>query len=123
MTGVANAIIAGVNKAGTTSLFVSLAGPSRRRAGVGEGDPLLPPGPLGPRARARVGLRDVTSPTPATAGPARGDARVLLRRPALVDAVREVCGDAHVLVVLREPVAPLLSFFTYQKARLRVPET
>jgi hypothetical protein len=43
--------------------------------------------------------------------------------PALVQSVREVCGDAKILVVLREPVARLLSYFTYQQARLRIPES
>jgi hypothetical protein len=41
----------------------------------------------------------------------------------VVDAMQDVCGDdLRVLVVLREPVARLWSFFNYQKARLRIPE-
>ena len=43
--------------------------------------------------------------------------------PALVTKVREVCGEPKIVVVLREPVSRLLSYFTFQQARLRVPET
>jgi hypothetical protein len=44
--------------------------------------------------------------------------------PELVGAVRRVCGDAsRILVVLREPVGRLVSYFTYQQMRLRIPET
>ena len=40
----------------------------------------------------------------------------------LIDAMREALGPARVIVVLREPVSRLVSFFTSQKARLRIPE-
>jgi hypothetical protein len=43
--------------------------------------------------------------------------------PDLVRAVRSVCGDAKILVVLRDPVARLISYFTYQQMRLRIPES
>ena len=35
--------------------------------------------------------------------------------------MREMLGSARVIVVLREPVSRLVSFFTSQKARLRIP--
>jgi hypothetical protein len=42
---------------------------------------------------------------------------------ALVSTVREVCGAPKIVVVLREPVSRLLSYFAFQQARLRIPET
>ena len=42
---------------------------------------------------------------------------------ALVVKVREVCGAPKIVVVLREPVSRLLSYFAFQQARLRIPET
>jgi hypothetical protein len=42
---------------------------------------------------------------------------------ALVAKVREVCGRPKIIVVLREPVSRLLSYFAFQQARLRIPET
>lgn len=120
---VANALIAGVNKAGTTSLFVTLTGhPDIAPASVKETRYFLPARwgrPLDPRAVYESYWVDA------------GDAPVRLEAtpayfsggPALVRSVREVCGDAKILVVLREPVARLLSYFTYQQARLRIPES
>lgn len=120
-SAVANALIAGVNKAGTTSLFVTLAGhPDIAPASVKETRYFLPARwgrPLDPREVYESYWLDA------------GDAPVRLEAtpayfsggPALVRAVREVCGDARVLVVLREPVARLVSYFTFQQARLRIP--
>ena len=119
---VANAIIAGVNKAGTTSLFVSLSShPDVAPASVKETRYFLPvrwDRPLEPRVVYESYWLDA------------GDAPVRLEAtpayfsggPALVRAVREVCGDARIIVVLREPVARLISYFTFQKMRLRIPE-
>jgi len=42
---------------------------------------------------------------------------------ALVAKEREVCGTPKIIVVLREPVSRLLSYFAFQQARLRIPET
>jgi len=120
---VANAIIAGVNKAGTTSLFVTLAEhPDVAPASVKETRYFLPARwgqPLDPRAvyetywdhagSARVRLEA----TPAYFSGGR----------ALVTQVREVCGAPKIVVVLREPVSRLLSYFAFQQARLRIPET
>jgi len=120
---VANALIAGVNKAGTTSLFVTLAGhPAIAPASVKETRYFLPARwdrPLDPRAVYETYWTDA------------GDAPVRLEAtpsyfsggPELVGAVRSVCGDAKVLVVLRDPVARLVSYFTYQQMRLRIPAT
>jgi hypothetical protein len=42
---------------------------------------------------------------------------------ALASKVREVCGAPKIVVVLREPVSRLLSYFAFQQARLRIAET
>jgi hypothetical protein len=118
---VANALIVGVNKAGTTSLFVTLGThPEVAPASVKETRYFLPARwgqPLAPRVdyeRYWLGAHDAPVRLEATPAYFSGG-------PALVQAVRAVCGDARILVVLREPVARLVSYFTFQQARLRVP--
>ena len=120
---VATAIIAGVNKAGTTSLFVTLAEhPDIAPASVKETKYFLPARwgqPLDPRAVYETYWEDA------------GTARVRLEATpayfsggrALVARVGEVCGSPKIVVVLREPVSRLLSYFAFQQARLRIPET
>jgi hypothetical protein len=120
---VANAIIAGVNKAGTTSLFVTLAEhPDVAPASVKETKYFLPARwgqPLDPRAVYETYWECADSAsvrleaTPAYFSGGR----------ALVTKVREVCGAPKIVVVLREPVSRLLSYFAFQQARLRIPET
>lgn len=119
---VANAIIAGVNKAGTTSLFVTLGEhPDIATSSVKETRYFLPVRwnrPLTSRAEYEAYWETA------------GDAPVRLEAtpayfpggPALVAAVREVCGTPKIVVVLRDPVTRLLSFFRFQKARMRIPE-
>jgi hypothetical protein len=117
----ANAIIAGVNKAGTTSLFVSLSGHREvATASIKETRYFLPPRwgrPLEPVSVYEHYFADA------------GDAPVRLEATpsyfyggdAVVRAMQQVCGeDLRVLVVLREPVARFWSFFNYQKTRLRI---
>jgi hypothetical protein len=118
---VANALIAGVNKAGTTSLFVTLAGhPDIAPASVKETRYFLAARwgrPLDPRAvyeRYWMGASDEPVRLEATPAYFSGG-------PPLVRAVREVCGDARIIVVLREPVSRLISYFAFQQARLRIP--
>ena len=119
----ANAIIAGVNKAGTTSLFVTLAEhPDIAPASVKETKYFLPARwgqPLDPRAVYE------TYWDHAGAAPVRLEATpaYFSGGRALVAKVREVCGATKVVVVLREPVSRLLSYFAFQQARLRIPET
>ena len=120
---VANALIAGVNKAGTTSLFVTLAGhPDVAPASVKETRYFLPARwgrPLDPRAVYESYWADAGgAPVRLEATPA-----YFSGGPDLVAAVRDVCGEAKILVVLREPVARLVSYFTYQQMRLRIPES
>jgi hypothetical protein len=120
---VANAIIAGVNKAGTTSLFVTLAEhPDIAPASVKETKYFLPARwgqSLDPRAvyetywdhAGAVPVRLEATPAYFSGG------------RSLVTKVREVCGAPKIVVVLREPVSRLLSYFAFQQARLRIPET
>jgi Sulfotransferase domain len=120
---VANAIIAGVNKAGTTSLFVTLAEhPDVAPASVKETKYFLPARwgqALDPRAVYETywdhagGAPVRLEATPAYFSGGR----------ALVAMVREVCDAPKIVVVLREPVSRLLSYFAFQQARLRIPET
>jgi len=120
---IANAIIAGVNKAGTTSLFVSLSGhPEVAPAAVKETKYFLPPRwgqPIGPRSEyeaewtgaGRESVRLEATPS------------YFYGAEPVIAALRDVCGpDLRVIVVYREPVARLVSFFKFQKARLRLPE-
>jgi hypothetical protein len=119
----ANAVIAGVNKAGTTSLFVSLSGHTDvAPASVKETRYFLPP--RWGRSLEPVGVYEGYFDD-------AGDRKVRLEATpsyfyggaAVADAVQDVCGDgARVIVVLREPVSRFWSFFNYQKARLRIPE-
>jgi hypothetical protein len=117
----ADAVIAGVNKAGTTSLFVSLSThPAIQPSSIKEtryflparyGRPLDPPSvwegyfPAGDGEPVRL---------EATPSYFYGGARVAA-------AMAERLTNPHVMVVLREPVARAISFFTYQKVRLRFP--
>ncbi len=120
----ANAVIAGVNKAGTTSLFVSLSThPQVASAAVKETRYFLP-------ARWGHDLEPVDVHEAAFAAAPPGATVRLEATPSyfyggtpLIDAMHAVCGDdLRVMVVLREPVARFWSFFTFQKARLRIPD-
>jgi hypothetical protein len=119
----ATAIIAGVNKAGTTSLFVSLSShPDVAPAAVKETRYFLP---------ARWGRELESASAYDECFADAGDRPVRLEATpsyfyggtAVIDAMQQVCGpDLRVMVVLREPVARFWSYFNYQKARLRIPE-
>jgi hypothetical protein len=116
-----DAIIAGVNKAGTTSLFVSLSThPDVAPSAVKETRFFLPARygePLPPAAEWDAYFADA------------GDRPVRLEATpsyfyggaAVAEAMRTRLVDPHALVVLREPVSRAISFFTYQKIRLRFP--
>jgi hypothetical protein len=119
--GRTDAIIAGVNKAGTTSLFVSLSThPDVAPSSIKEtrfflparyGEP-LPPAQEWDSYFADAGDRPVH--LEATPSYFYGGASV-------AEAMRTRLVDPHVVIVLREPVARAISFFTYQKVRLRFP--
>jgi hypothetical protein len=120
----ANTIIAGVNKAGTTSLFVSLQEhPQVAISAVKETRYFLPARygrPLGPPSVyasyfADAGDRPVR--LEATPGYFYGGA------PLAAKIVELLGPETRIIVVLREPVSRLVSFFSYQKTRLRIPES
>jgi hypothetical protein len=123
-TRAANTIIAGVNKAGTTSLFVSLqTHPQVATASVKETRYFLP---------ARYGRSLEPIAVYESYFAAAGDRPVRLEATPsyfyggqpLIDEIEGVLGaDVRIVVVLREPVSRFVSFFSYQKTRLRIPET
>jgi hypothetical protein len=116
-----DAIIAGVNKAGTTSLFVSLSThPDVAPSSIKETRYFLPPRyghPLAPASVwdgyfAHAGDRPVhLEATPS----------YFYGGEPVAAAMRDRLVNPHVLLVLREPVSRAISFFTYQKVRLRFP--
>jgi hypothetical protein len=119
----ANAIIAGVNKAGTTSLFVSLSGHRDvAPAAVKETRYFLPvrwDQPLEPASVYESYFADA----PPRKVRLEATPSYFYGGAAMADAMHEVCGDdLRVIVVLREPISRFWSFFNYQKARLRIPE-
>jgi len=120
----ANAIVAGVNKAGTTSLFVSLSThPEVAGATVKETRYFLP-ARWGQRLEPVDVYESAFAAAPTTT-PVRLEATpsYFYGGEPVIDAMRSVCGeDLRVMVVLREPVARFWSFFTFQKARLRIPD-
>jgi hypothetical protein len=116
-----DAIIAGVNKAGTTSLFVSLSThPDVAPSAIKETRYFLPARYGRPLPPARewdayfAGAGDRPVHLEATPSYFYGGA-------AVAEAMQERLVNPHALIVLREPVSRALSFFTYQKVRLRFP--
>jgi hypothetical protein len=119
--GRTDAIIAGVNKAGTTSLFVSLSThPDVAPSSIKETRFFLPARygkPLPPAAEWDAYFADAGDrPVHLEATPS-----YLYGGAAVAEAMRERLVDPNVLVVVREPVSRAISFFTYQKIRLRFP--
>lgn len=119
----ANTVVAGVNKAGTTGLYVALAShPQVASSAVKEtkfflplryGKPLPP---LSEYASYFEGAGD--EPVRLEATPA-----YFYGGTALAEGMRDALGDPRIIVVLREPVSRFVSFFEYQKVRLRLPES
>lgn len=114
-------VIAGVNKAGTTSLFVSLSEhPYVTPSAVKETRYFLP---------ARYGKR--VAPVDVYQSYFEDSEHCLARLEAtpsyfyggepLARLIDETLPNARIIVVLREPVARAISFFQYQKTRLRIP--
>lgn len=116
-----DAIIAGVNKAGTTSLYVSLAEhPDVAASAIKETRYFLP---------ARYG--QALKPVSVWHGYfAAGDRPVRLEATPsyfyggadVAHAIRSTVENPKIVLVLREPVSRALSFFEYQKVRLRLPQ-
>jgi hypothetical protein len=115
-----DAVIAGVNKAGTTSLFVSLSEhPDIAPAAVKETRFFLPARygePVAPLPEYEAYFADAGGEVRLEATPS-----LLYGGAAVARAIDEMLTDARIVVVLREPVERTLSFFEYQKTRLRIP--
>jgi hypothetical protein len=115
-----DAVIAGVNKAGTTSLFVSLSEhPDVAPSAVKETRFFLPA-----RYGRPVGtIADYEAYFAAADGEVRLEATpsLLYGGAAVAATMDAVLTDLRVVVVLREPVQRAISFFEYQKTRLRIP--
>jgi hypothetical protein len=116
-----HAVIAGVNKAGTTSLFVSLAEhPQVAPSAIKETRYFLPPRYGRPLAPAEVyetyfeGSEGRPVRLEATPSYFYGGA-------AVAQSIATTLAEPRIIVVLREPVARAISFFQYQKTRLRIP--
>ena len=116
-----NTIIAGVNKAGTTSLFTYLAQhPAVCPATIKETGYFLtyryaePPHPWAEYTAHFAHCRDRPVILEATPGYYYGG-------QAVADALHEQLGPVRILLIFRDPVDRLLSFFKSQKALLRFP--
>lgn len=114
-------VVAGVNKAGTTSLYVSLAEhPDVAPSAIKETRYFLPARygePLPPREQWK-GYFASDAPVRLEATPS-----YFYGGAAVATAMRSVLTDPRVVLVLREPVARAISFFEYQKVRLRFPDS
>ena len=114
-------LIAGVNKAGTTSLFVSLSEhPGIVPAAIKETRFFLPP-----RYEQPIAPVDVYQGyfEEATEGQVRLEATpsYFYGGAVVASVINDTLPGARIVVVLREPVARAISFFQYQKTRLRIP--
>lgn len=115
-----DAVIAGVNKAGTTSLFVSLAEhPDVVASAIKETRYFLPARYGQPVAPLRVWNDYFT----AADRPVRLEATpsYFYGGAAVARAMKLVLVNPQVVLILREPVSRAISFFEYQKVRLRFP--
>ncbi|MFZ5920180.1 MAG: sulfotransferase domain-containing protein [Chloroflexota bacterium] len=117
-----NLIIAGVTKAGTTSLFMYLKQhPDICASSVKETCYFLPVRyntpmePLSVYQDFFAECGDTKFTMEATPGYYYGGKRV-------AEAIRETVGDAYVIVVLREPISRMFSFYKYLKSRLMLPK-
>ena len=115
-------IIAGVNKAGTTSLFVALSEhPQVAPSAVKEtryftparyGRPVESPAVYEGYFNGLEGRRARLEATPS----------YFYGGAPLARLVDETLSNPRVILVLREPVDRAISFFQFQKTRLRIPE-
>jgi len=118
----ADAVIAGVNKAGTTSLFVSLSThPDLTPSAIKETRYFLPARygkPIEPFSVYEQYFAD------APERPVRLEAtpNYFYGGAAIAEQMAAALTNPRIIVVLREPVSRAISFFSYQKVRLRFPE-
>ncbi|MBK5287410.1 MAG: sulfotransferase domain-containing protein [Acidimicrobiia bacterium] len=116
-----DAIIAGVNKAGTTSLFVSLSEhPDVVPSAVKESRYFLPARyghPLEPVSAWDALFAAADRPVRLEATPS-----YFYGGSDVANAMQMTLTNPKIVLVLREPVARAISFFEYQKIRLRLPQ-
>jgi hypothetical protein len=122
-------IIAGVNKAGTTSLFVSLAEhPQVAPSAVKETRYFTPARYGQPVEPVTVYESYFADTDTGTDTDSQGVVVRLEATPSylyggtpLARLIDETLPNARIILVLREPVSRAISFFQYQKTRLRLP--
>jgi hypothetical protein len=122
-TGTANLIIAGVNKAGTTSLFHYL---SDHPSVCGSRDketcyflPLLYGKPVAPLSEYRAQFSNCgQQPYRLEATPA-----YIFGGAVIADAVNRLPDDVRVIMLLKNPVERFISFYRRKKATLQLPES
>ena len=120
MTEPGYAIIAGVNKAGTSSLFVSLSThPGIAPSAIKETRYFLPARYGQPLEPASVWEHYFIG-APADAVRLEATPSYLYGGAPLAASINERLPGSKVIIVLREPVARAISFFEYQKVRLRL---
>lgn len=116
-----HALIAGVNKAGTTSLFSALSEhPDIAGAAVKETRFFLP-ACYGESLESIEVFDDYFASAPSGSVHLEATPSYLYGGEAVAAAIDERLTDPRVLIVLREPVSRAISFFRYQKTRLRFP--
>lgn len=118
----ANAVIAGAEKSGTTSLFRSLSEHPDVAASTLKETRYFQPIMYGHELEPLSVYETYFAGAGSEAVRLEGTPRYLYGGRPLAQGMREVLGpEARVLMVLREPVARFESFFVFQKARLRIP--
>jgi hypothetical protein len=116
-----DAIIAGVNKAGTTSLFVSLSEhPDVVASAIKETRYFLPARYGEPLESESVWTRYFAA-APERPVHLEATPSYFYGGAAVARAMTAVLERPRIVLVLREPVARAISFFEYQKIRLRFP--
>ena len=115
-------IIAGVNKAGTTSLFSSLSEhPAIAPADIKETRYFLP-ARYGKALAPRSTYDRYFTVAPADSVRLEATPSYFYGGRAVARAIDDALPDPRIVLVLREPVGRAISFFRYQKVRLRLAE-
>jgi hypothetical protein len=114
-------LIAGVNKAGTTSLFVSLSEHPRVAPSAVKETRFFLPARYGKAIPPADVYDSYFTVTPGTQVRLEATPSHFYGGEPLARAIDETLPGARIVVVLREPVARTISFFQYQKTRLRIP--
>ncbi len=115
-----DAIIAGVNEAGATSLYVSLAEHPAVDASVIKETRYFLPARYGQELKP-VSVWDGYFVRPDRPVRLEATASYFYGGAAVAHAIRSTVANPKIVIVLREPVSRALSFFEYQKVRLRIP--